>query len=241
MIVYVDNRLETAKTLTSPNENTDAPISNVYHAFLDLTAEFTAKNVVISGAWADSIAADTFIIGLSNAETYQLILKNAANAIIYNSDVVYKDDALIEILDLSKGLLVRTFTLTLTGYDNIRVGLLYLGEALDIGLFAVGPVYTREFTGEGNRAMGGQVYGLRKITLRSFSATFPNVDNTRRALIEAYLDDQLQVEPHVINPYPQARDAFPPMYATLESGLSATKRERDGFWWDFELTWKEAK
>ena len=67
------------------------------------------------------------------------------------------------------------------------------------------------------------------------------MENRRKKIISEYIKTTLNVQPHVIDPYPQARDEFPPMYATLTGGYESTKRNEAGFWWDFEAAWKEAK
>jgi hypothetical protein len=245
MNVYPVNNLERVSVLTSPQQVLNIKLSNMYHIFFDLYAEFSTSSATITGDWDYfyPVAADTFIIGNTNAKSYHLTLKNTSGVTIYTSGTVLigtTGKRGIHIKDLPRSLVVKQFILTVSGDENIKIGYLFFGEKWDIGSFQVSPKYGIEIRSGNGRSTGGQAYGLRKPTLRIFGASFAYEDNERRKLIEAYIEEALNVQPHIIDPYPKARDKFSPMYATLSDGIELDKRE-GVFRWDYSLSWQEAR
>jgi hypothetical protein len=60
--------------------------------------------------------------------------------------------------------------------------------------------------------------------------------------IKEYIKAVQTVEPHIIDPYHEARAEFPPMYVTLAQGdYSFPKRDEDGFYFTGSLAWQEAR
>jgi hypothetical protein len=60
--------------------------------------------------------------------------------------------------------------------------------------------------------------------------------------IKEYIKAVQTVEPHIIDPYHEARAEFPPMYVTLTQGdYSFPKRDEDGFYFTGSLAWQEAR
>jgi hypothetical protein len=239
MKVYYKNHVETA-VLSSPQSDLSMPLNNIYHYYLSLPAGFTADAVTISGEWPSQVSVSALCIGLTNALNYTLTLFDMNGGQIYSSGQKSFGFNKIEILDLP-GMTAGKFVLELSGNEPITLGLVYLGGALELPLFSPGSSYTHEFTGKSDRSMGGYAYGLRKTRLRSFSAVFPRVDNLNREIIDEYMDEALNVQAHIIDPYPEAREEFPPFYGTLVKGFDGTKRDESGFYWKFNLEWMEAK
>jgi hypothetical protein len=241
MNLYHNNRIETA-SLSSPQSDPLMPLSNLYHEYLDLQAGFTSDTVTITAEWdfPESVYVSAVIIGLCNALYYTVTLFDVNGQEIYTSGQKSFGPGKITILDIP-GMTTGKFVLELSGGENVRVGLLYLGDKTVLPPFRPGTLYHNEFTGDGERSMGGYAYGLRKIRLKTFGAGFPRVDNRERKIIEEYMGETLNIQPHVIDPYPEAREEFPPFYGTLVNGFEGTKRPENGFYWTFELEWMEAK
>jgi hypothetical protein len=241
MNLYYKNRIETA-LLSSPQSDPVMPPENLYHDYLGLLAGFTSNTVEITGQWPfpNSVFVSALCIGLTNALNYTLTLFDVNGQQIYTSGQKEFGFNKIEILDFP-GMMIGKFVLELSGDENIAVGLLYLGDKLELPPFTPGPGYNNDFTGDGERTMGGYVIGLRKVRLITLGVSFPRVDNRGRKIIENYMDEALNVQPHVIDPYPEAREEFAPFYGTLTHGLPGTKRAETGFYWTFELEWMEAK
>jgi hypothetical protein len=239
--IYYKNRIKTA-SLNSPQSDLVMPLNNLYDDYLGLLAGFTGSNAVITGVWPfpESVFVSSLCIGLTNAMNYTLALFDVNEEQIYSSGQKNTGFNKIEILDFP-GMMVEKFILELSGDENITLGLLYLGDKLELPRFSPGPAYNHDFTSEAERSMGGYAFGLRKTRLVTFSAGFPRVDNRNRKIIEEYMDETLNVQPHVIDPYPEAREEFPPFYGTLTHGFPGTKRAENGFYWDFELEWMECK
>jgi hypothetical protein len=241
MNLYYKNRIETA-FLSSPDEDLNNPLSNLYHEYLGLLARFTSYSVTITGEWPSfqSHFVSSLCMGLTNALNYTLTLFDVNREQIYTSGQRSIGSNKIEILDFP-GMLIGKFVLELRCNDYIFLGLLYLGDKLELPAFSPGPTYNHDFTGENNRTMGGYTYGLRMVRLKTFSASFPRVENRDRKFIEEYMEETLNIQPHIIDPYPEAREEFAPFYGTLTQGLPGTKRAESGFYWTFELEWMEAK
>jgi hypothetical protein len=241
MNLYHNNRIAAA-SLSSPQSDPLMPLSNLYHEHLGLTAGFTSNTVTITGSWdfPMSVYVSSVIIGLCNALRYTVTLFDVNGQQIYTGGQRSLGPDKITILDIP-GVMIGRFVLELSGDENITMGLLYLGDKLELPPFSPGPAYNNSFTGEENRTMGGYAYGLRKPRMITFGASFPRVDNRIKKLIDEYMDEVLNIQPHVIDPYPEARNGFAPFYGTLVTGLEGTKRAENGFYWTFELEWLEAK
>jgi hypothetical protein len=241
MNVYYSNRIETA-ALSSPQSDPLMPLENSYHHYLGLLAGFTAPNATITGEWPfpESVFVSSLCIGLANAMNYTLTLFDVNGGEAYSSGEKSFGPNRIEILDFP-GVMAGKFAIELSGNENITIGLLYLGDKLELPPFSPGPSYSNDFTSESERSMGGYSFGLRKVRLITFGANFPRVDNRDKKLIDGYMDETLDIQPHVIDPYPEAREEFAPFYGTLTSGLKSEKRDEGGFYWAFGLEWMEAK
>jgi hypothetical protein len=241
MNLYYKNRIETA-ALSSPQNDPLMPLNNLFHFYMGLLAGFTSDVVTITGQWGfpASVFVSALCIGLTNAMNYTLTLFDVNGQQIYSSGQRSFGFNEIEILDFP-GMMIGGFTLELSGNENITMGLLYLGDKLELPPFSPGPVHTNGFTSESSRSTGGQAYGLRKVRLQTFGVNFPRVNSRDKKNINSYMDDVLNIQPHVIDPYPEAREEFAPFYGTLTTASEDTKRAENGFYWTFELEWMECK
>jgi hypothetical protein len=244
MNVYPENMIERLETLSSTPGVTNGTVRNVYHLYLDVIAEFLSNTVTISGDFGFyyPVPCAAFIIGNTNISTYRLILQNVNGTTILDSQTVSIGDEYIHIQDFPSLLTVRTFQLITQSDEAIStIGLLYLGTRLTLPQFTTGP--TRSFTpqSESSRSMAGHAYGLFAPTLKSFSANFPRVDTRQLRQIETYIGTVLTIKPHIIDPYPEAREEYEPFYATLVEGIESEKRHESGFYWTTSLSWQEAK
>jgi hypothetical protein len=242
MNVYPENMLERIASFSSPQLSDNSEIADTYHCFLGLRAEFNGNSASITGNWGQyPVYIDSFIIGDTNADSFRLMLKNTSDVIVHDSATVYKSGNTFHIQD-TPALLIKSFTLTVTAQDNLYIGYLFLGEKVDIGDFDVEPQHSLEVRGESGRTLNGQSYGLPQATLEGFSASFSRIENRTKKILWEYIKYVLNVQPHIIDPYPCAREEFEPMYVTLTAGVQPTKRDEAGFFWNFgSLEWEEAK
>jgi hypothetical protein len=216
-------------------------LKNVYDPMLELRTDFTQATVDITGVFPQITAVDALCLGYTNASQYRFVLRNQLNGVIHNG--VYQGiQNRITIEDMPRTLYAKSFTLRLEGTSPLYLGLLYLGPRVGLPRFGTGPELEMSFTGESGRFYGGQAYGMERITLESFSAEFPRLTGEEKQTMKSYAGEVLNIRPHIIDPYPEARGEFPPMYVTISSDtISFPKRVENGFYYSSALTWQEAK
>jgi len=208
---------------------------NIYDPMLELRADFKAELVTINGSYGGNIAAiDTLCIGYTNASLYELTTREGkCSGRITNK---------ITVFNFTKTQYIDSFQLKLEGVDPLYLGHLFLGQKTVLPRFTVEPEDGKALKSESSRSFGGQVFGMRRKTLKSFAADFQRITAEEKEVIDEYVEAVLNIEPHIIDPYFEARDKFPPMYATLSnSEISLTKRNENGFFYDGSFTWQEAR
>ena len=208
---------------------------DVYDPMLALRADFLDESVTIRGDYGKAAPMDSLCLGLTNAFRYRLETREGVFAGTING--------LITIHDFDETVFTDYFILELEGIeDPLYLGHLFLGQKTVLPRFAVEPETGITLASESGRSFGGQAFGMRRKTLESFSAKFPRLTVGERETVIDYVNAVLNVEPHIIDPYPKARDEFPPMYATLNIGeVSMQKRNENGFYYSGSLSWQEAK
>jgi len=208
---------------------------NVYDPMLELRADFLDTGITIRGDYDNVVSMDSLCLGYTNAYQYRLETREGIFA--------GKTSGLITIHDFGETVFTDYFILELEGIeDPLYLGHLFLGQKTVLPRFAVEPETGITLASESGRSFGGQAFGMRRKTLESFSAKFPRLTVGERETVIDYVNAVLNVEPHIIDPYPKARDEFPPMYATLNIGeVSMQKRNENGFYYSGSLSWQEAK
>jgi len=240
MNIYYRN--EKAMFVERPNTESVTPLENIYDPMLELTAKFKESRVTIKGVYSGSIvAADSLCIGYTNADRYKLTIRDTRER---------------EFSGGIKGLItIRNFeTVFIDGFelelwhddeeDNtpLYLGHLFIGQKTTLPRFSPEPESGTALNSAASRSFGGQVFGIRRRSLDSFAVNFPRISAYEREVIKEYVNAVLTTEPHIIDPYPQAREEFPPMYVTLNTeNVNFTKRNENGFYYTGSLSWQEAK
>jgi len=220
--------------LSSKNITTGTYLENVYDPTFELTVMFDVNTATITGDYGLGAAAvDSLCIGYTNAHRYKLVSPAYPAGLI-------KDR--ITIHNFKKTLYINKFELTLEGTEPLYLGHLFLGMKTVLPRFETGPETGKTLFSDSSRSFGGQVFGVRRKTLNSFSANFPRIDSKERQTLLDYIEAVLNIEPHIIDPYYEAHDNFPPMYATLNTGeISMPKLKENGFYYSTSLSWQEAR
>lgn len=236
--IYYQNQ---EAVLSGPAVVQGSSLANLYDPMLELRTDFQQATVEITGTFPQVAPVDALCIGYTNASQFRLVLRSQLNDIIHNG--AYQGiGGRISIEDMPQTRYAKRFTLSLEGTSPLYLGLLYLGPRVGLPRFGTGPEAGFEFTGEGGRFYGGQAYGMERVTLEHFSVEFPRITGEEKRIMENYVKAVLNITPHIIDPYPEARGAFPPMYATISSGdISYPKRAENGFYFSSALTWQEAR
>jgi len=208
-------------------------IYNVYDPMLKLRADFLEENVTIRGD--EIVTIDSLCLGYTNAYCYRLETREG----IFEGNIA---KGLITIRDFEEIIYSDYFILELESDDPLYLGHLYLGHKTELPRFAVEPETGIALNSEASRSFGGQVFGMKRVALESFAVNYNRLALEEQSLIKEYIKAVQNVTPHIIDPYPQAREEFPPMYAVLDiKETSFPKRNESGFFYGGSLSWREAR
>jgi len=237
MNVYPVNAFEGA-SLKSPQKETYSMMQDLHNRYLAFTVDFSQRVAQIDGEWASTIEADSFIIANTNSHSGHLIL-TAHGFPIYQRH--FETNDFINIIDLEGTHSFNGIRLNLYGNENIQVGLLYIGKKCALPRFVTFPEKTLGLRNESGRTFTGQATGIPVETLRSFAASFVRIPNDEVKIVDEYINGVQKIIPHVVDIYPGAHAEFPPMFMTVAEYTGKEKRAENGFFWNFDLAWMEAR
>jgi len=213
-------------------------MSDLFNRYIDYTVDFTSNNATISGDWNQLVNGNAFIIGNSNAAFGSIILFSQGIK-VYITD--FAIDEYIQIIKFNKSYVFDSITILLRGISSLYVGLLFIGETWELPRFVVNPEKNMRLRGTSDRTFSGQAMGIPAEILRAFAGEFIRIGNEEVRKVEKYVQGVQNVIPHVIDIYPEAHDDFPPLFGTLSDYGSQTKRAENGFYWDYQMSWREAR
>jgi len=243
MNVYPVNALE-ACSLNSPQKESYALLRDLHNRYLDYQVDFNRHEIELSGQWDRAIPVDCFIIANTNAIS-GTIKYLAGNDVLFEKDLIINEFINIYSIVNEYGIIQKKsidhFLLTLKGNENISIGLIYIGETWVLPRFLIKPKKYLQLRNENGRTFSGQAMGIPVETLIAFSVQFARIDNLNKKLCDNYINGVQTVIPHIIDPYPKAHDEFEPFFATVSDYGEQEKREEDGFYWNFNIAWQEAK
>ena len=236
MNAYPVNALEAA-SMSSPQKEPYSQMKDLHNRYIEYSVDFNSPNIAITGTWNGLIEIDSMILGNTNALSGHVELFNGNNLL---HDETFSISGYLTIINFDK-MNVNKFILHLSGNENISAGLLFFGMKWVLPRFVVAPSKGLALRNEGGRTFTGQATGFPVETLRTFSASYQRIPNEEKKKFDDYINGVQTVIPHAIDPYPEAHDEFEPFFATVESYGEAEKREENGFFWNFECSWQEAK
>jgi hypothetical protein len=221
----------------SPRMKYGSFLENIFDPMFEMRAEFDVRGTVtINGRFDGITAVDSLCLGDTNAYSYKLITREGTFS--------GRTQGLITINNFDKTVFTDYFTLELKGdaEEDLYLGYLYIGEKTVLPRFELKSNTGMALTSEASRSFSGQVFGMKRVTLDSFSVKFPRLSFEERDTIKEYIKSVQTVEPHIIDPFYEARTESPAMYVTLAQGdYSFQKRDEDGFYYTGSLEWREAK
>jgi hypothetical protein len=236
MNVYPVNAIEAA-ILISPQKAPYNLIEELYNRYISFQVDFLSNTVNLTGTWDNLIELDTIIIGNTNANSGKIQLYNN-DTLLYDNTFNINDYITIEYTGIKNA---NRFALDLFGSDNISAGYLFAGMKWELPRFIVEPVNGLSLRNEAGRTFSGQVKGIPIDALKTFSATYVRIPNDKKEIFNNYINGVQKVIPHVIDVYPEAHEQFEPFFATVDNYGEATKRAENGFFWNFNCSWMEAK
>jgi hypothetical protein len=243
MKAYPVNALEAA-ALAGSNKEPYSLFQDLHNRYIEYQVDFASNEIELTGTWNNLIDVDVFLIGNTNAVSANLKLLNGQDTVFQKEFEIDEYIKIIEVLDknnLRKTIQIDNFILELAGNENISIGHIYIGETWELPRFITFPRSQLTLRNEGGRTFSGQAVGIPVETLRTFSASFVRIENEKRILLDKYINGVQTVIPHVIDPYPESHDQFAPFFATASEYGEMEKRDENGFYWNFSISWEEAK
>lgn len=200
---------------------------------------FAGPSTVIAASWELNHFADTVAILGSNWMTGRLVVKSQGATVF---DKIITSKGKHTIIKLPELFMVSSISLELSAHEHektLKVGIIFVGRRMELPLFNVGFKYRLNVNSTAERTRYGVVYGSKKSSLRSFEVTFSDIDNSRRYVMEEYIDTVQYVQPHLVEPYETAE--YPPVYATLTDAGGFDREDDQAFRWNSALSYMEAK
>ena len=246
MNVYVENILAKALPETLAATNTaDAYAADMLHdEVLSNGVVFNGPSTTISASWGLNQFADAVAILDSNWTIGRLVVVSQG-ATVFDKMITSRGKHTIiklpELPEMPHGIMVSSIRLELEaqGSEKLEVGILFVGRRIELPLFNTGFKYKLNVNSKAERTRYGIVYGSKKPSLRSFDVTFSDMDNSRRQVMEEYIDAVQYVQPHLVEPYESPE--YPPLYATLADAGGFGKEDNTRFRWNSALSYMEAK
>jgi hypothetical protein len=239
MNIYFLNSLDKC-SLSSVEIDGTSNIKNIYDNYLNLYAEFVSDNITISGIWNDPVPIDSFIIGITNAAKMSLNIYNSNDKLLYskeNSEIEKPYD-----IHSFNPFIAKSFEVNLSNpgipQDLIKIGYMYAGIKIQLDSFTTFPMSGYQLGQNSQRSFGGQSYGLQDVILRREQVLFLRVMD--KTVLE-YIKTVGKTVPHLIDLYPEAHEWKEPLYCTIDEDLSQEKRDENGFYMNYSLSWLEAK
>jgi len=110
-------------------------------------------------------------------------------------------------------------------------------NTMELPRFTVNPEYGYEVLGQDLRGSVGQPYGR---TIRQLHTLEVNFIRVNANIIDDYFKRVSVTEPHFIIAYPEDVANIPPIWATLAKAPTFQKRNENNWYFNTELSWKEA-
>jgi hypothetical protein len=236
MRVYCNNILRYNAGLSAAALNDGYGEIDLYHPYLSRSVRFSSNTAEISASWNAGAYADS--IALIDCDFNQASVGIASQgAAVYTGTV--QNQGRHTVVRLPDAYMITGLTLTIYASAPVKIGGLYVGLKTEFPRFDVSPTLGETITGAGERTSYGQVYGIKKPSIKTFAAAWTRIDNPTRAAMERYADMVQGIEPHIIEPYDDY--SVPPMYAVLTDLGEFTKRPESGFFWSASMSFEEAK
>jgi hypothetical protein len=110
-------------------------------------------------------------------------------------------------------------------------------ETMALPRFIISPKYSYDYISSAMRGSVGQPYGRNIRQLKTFEVQYTRV---KAYVIDEYIERVGLAIPHFIVPYPENVFNVPPFWGTLNDMPEFTKRAENNWYWNLDLSWKEA-
>lgn len=239
MRICYENFLEQALDLEMTNLEVNSTVRNLYHPYMELTADCTEPDATLTGRFVDGIHVNAICVGFHNASFCTVRLYDVDDALIVEEEVTLEAaDSIYYPFD-AQG--VYRFEMDFSAGERLYVGYVFIGQYLELPRFTVKAKFDFELRSTASQSMGGQRFGVFRRWLRGLDVTFPRLSNAERMALLSYASTVQTVKPHMIDPFPLAHGEEPPMYCCIDDDVDIEKRDESGFFYEVSLKWKEAR
>jgi hypothetical protein len=239
MRICYNNQLEEANNLSMTNLESGSYVSNLYHPYLELAANCTSVETVITGSWTDSTSVNSIAVGYHNASFCHVVMYDIdSNVICDNTFTLETYDSIYYDCEVKNA---YGFSLTFTGGEPIYIGYVFIGEYQELPGFDIGGSFDYEIRSQEQQSLAGQRYGVFYKPLKGFKITWARLTNNDRMILLDFAAAVQTVKGHMVDFFPDSHDEEPPCYVCLDKSLDITKRDESYFYYKITATWKEAR
>jgi hypothetical protein len=200
------------------------------------TVQCGSQSAVVTALWTPQAARIANALFVSNTNALQGALALYDQNLVYTRTVNFELGRLHNKIEFPAQAVGKLELALEAAGENLFLGLLFLDLGIALPRFTVGVDMSDEIRGTAGRSDSGQSWGISGASLETFSASWKRVTEAERHIMRMYIDDvQFNVN-HYISPY----DGID-MYVTLTEAGKWAKHDGNGFYWDTNLKYREAK
>lgn len=245
MRILYPNLVTSDVTMTATNENASYPIENVYDVYLNKIYKASASTSTVVITWGADVTIDCLGFAYHNISEVVYTLKNSGGSTLETdtltaaSDEIYDGDIIYLSASYSTA---RSLTLEFTGTANpFYIGYIGAGEYIQMPNFAGGPRRDKNYASFSYTSLAGQHVGTKLAGLRSFQSNFNTIDQTDKNTVMDFLDDVMNVDTFMLDPYEAERTSFLPMYARMDTFTGPNQKPVSGVVYEINVTFREAR
>lgn len=122
----------------------------------------------------------------------------------------------------------------------LELAYVYLGGHADFPYYDTTPAFGWISTAEASQSASGQLYGDKRIQLKTVETTHPDVNQTDLDAIIAFFESMDKVTPFILLLAEDSLDVYHPLYCFLTNDISATK-ESNALTYNLKLSFRECR
>lgn len=123
----------------------------------------------------------------------------------------------------------------------IQIGNIFIGDELAMPGMNPDTIIPYTSNAQVTKAIGGQLYGDRRVRLKGGKVTYPIIEQTQKVDIETMFDYVDLVTPFLVLFWEDSLDVEPPLYCTLTKSLEWSKNPHSGTSWTLGLDFEEVR
>jgi hypothetical protein len=229
-------------SVSCTNENASKPVKNLWDKWRDLpfasnstssviTAEWTEDQTIDSVAFANAQEAGPTGIFVSLYDSTDASLATWTLFVSYGQDIEY----------FAQQTTVRKAVITLSGASGFELGILSLGEYVQINKKAPSQGLDTALPSVTTLSRGGQVSGRFGTPLKSFTVSLLGLSDFEFDVIQCVYNEKQGVTPWLLDIWQSSHDVQVPLYVVFASALTVTKTSDYGTLFDVSFDIQEVR